>query len=58
MIENKLAVIETCIQNDLRTIKELEYHLKKLYEYREEELKNQGMTTEEWEQLLKEKFHG
>lgn len=58
MIENKLAMIEACIQNDLRSIEELQWHLTKLYELRAEELAARGISEEEWEQLLKEKFHG
>lgn len=48
---NKLVVIEQCIQNDLAAIKELEYHLNKLYEMRASEL-----AKEEWEKALKEDF--
>lgn len=48
---NKLVVIEQCIQNDLAAIKELEYHLNKLYEMRASELAKQ-----EWEKAVKEDF--
>lgn len=53
-------MIQYCIENDLYQIKQLQAHLKKLYEMRSKELKeNYDITEEEWEyeiqQLKKEK---
>lgn len=51
---DRLAIIQQCIVNDINAIKELEYHLKKLYEMRDNELRAQGIDKEEWEQAVKE----
>lgn len=54
----KLAVLEQCIQNDKLAIKELEFHLKKLYEMRDRQLEIEGIDKTEWEKAIKEITHG
>lgn len=51
---DKLAVIQQCIFNDEHAIKDLECHLKKLYEMRAEELSSRGMSEEEWDEAIEE----
>ena len=51
---DKLAVIQQCIFNDQNAIKELECHLAKLYQMRDEELASEGITVEEWEKAIEE----
>lgn len=54
MLTDKLTSIEVCIQNDLRAIENLNYHLVALYKMRSEELAARGITEQEWEEGLEE----